>query len=188
MDAEILQLNSDVIYIGTSNGKKSNTEFFYGLISDIEIYDIALEPEEIKEIYLNPKKPKIRDFGNFKSSGFLYAHILPELSNGKTCIDLSNNFSVTLENIYLYKSVESFRTFLPKPHRRNSRFLSLKHKSNSSAGNKWIHKETRKNQIKFHNEVRQDILNYRIEGLNTLRFEELSKEETELVTKVLVKI
>jgi hypothetical protein len=188
MDNEILQLNSDEIYIGTSNGKKSNTEFFYGLISDIEIYDIALETEEIKEIHLNPKKPKIRDFGNFKSSGFLYSHILPELSNGKTCIDLSNNFSVTLENIYLYKSVESFRTFLPKPHRRNSRFLSLKHKSNSSVGNKWIHKETRKNQIRYYNEVRHDIIDFRIDGLNTLRFEELTKHETELVTKVLVKI
>lgn len=188
MDDEILQLSSDEIYIGTSNGKKSNTDFFYGLISDIEIYDIALELEEIKEIYQNPKQAKIRDFGNFKSSGFLYSHILPELSNGKTCIDLGNNFSVSLENIYLYKDVQSFKTFLPKPHRRNSRFKSLKHNSNSSIGNKWIHRETRKNQIKFYNKVRQDITNFRIDGLNTLRFTELQISIQEKVTKIMVDI
>ena len=189
MDSEILQLNSDIIYIGTSNGKKFNTEFFHGLISDIEIYDIALEPEEIKEIYENPKKPKIRDFGDFKSSGFLYSHILPELSNGKECIDLGKEFSVSLENIYLYKDTHSFKSFLPKPYRRNSKFQSLKHKSNSSIGNKWIHRETRKNQIKFYNEVRHDISDFRIDGLNTLRYKNISEEIlTDSITKISVEL
>jgi hypothetical protein len=188
MSKEILQLPTKEIYIGTADSKKDNTDYLFGLIGGVEIYEVALTQDEIKEISQSPIKPKLRNFGEFKSSEFLVSQFLPELSNGKTCIDLGGSYEVKLNNIYLYKSVESFRTFLPKPHRRNSRFLSLKHKSNSSVGNKWIHKETRKNQIKFYNEVRQDILNYRIEGLNTLRFEELSKEQTELITKVLVKI
>jgi hypothetical protein len=188
LDSEILQLESNKIYIGVSNGEKTNTDFFYGQIGGIEIYEVALTPEEVKEINENPIKPKLRDFGNFKSSAFLYLQILPELSTDKNSIDLSQNFQVNLNNIYLYKSNQSFKTFLPKPFRRNSRFKSLKHKSNSSIGNKWIHLETRKNQIRYYNEVRQELIDFRIDGLNTLRFEELSKEETELVTKVLVKI
>jgi predicted peroxiredoxin len=188
MDTEILQLNSDIIYVGTTNDKKFNTDFFYGLISDIEIYDIALEDYEIKEISNNPKKPKIRDFGEFKSSGFLYSHILPELSNGKSCVDIAGNFKVNLNNIYLYKDNQSFRTFLPKPYRRTSRFKSLKHKSNSSVGNKWIHKETRKNQIKYYNEVRQDIVDFRIDGLNTLRYELIEKKVNDGVNIIKVNI
>jgi hypothetical protein len=36
-----------------------------------------------------------------------------------------------------------------KTHRRNGKFKSLKHKSNSSIGNRWVHDETRKNQLKY---------------------------------------
>lgn len=188
MNNEILQLPSNEIYIGIGNGKKTNKDFFYGLISDIEIYDIALTDDEIKEISQNPTKPKLRNFGNFKSSEFLYTQILPELSSSTTCIDLGGKYDVYLNNIYLYKSRESFKTFLPKPHRRNSRFTSLKHKSNSSVGNKWIHRETRKNQLKYYNDVREGIDDFRIDGLNTLRYNEIKKEESNLVTKASIEL
>ena len=188
MNNEILQLPSNEIYVGIGNGKPTNKDFFYGLISGIEIYDIALTDDEIVEIYENPTKPKLRNFGNFKSSEFLYTQILPQLSSSTTCIDLGGKYDVYLNNIYLYKSRESFKTFLPKPHRRNSRFVSLKHKSNSSVGNKWIHKETRKNQLKYYNDVREGIDDFRIDGLNTLRYKEIKKEETNLVTKVLIEL
>ena len=189
MDNEILQLSSDEIFIGSANGKKTNTEFFHGLIADIEIYDISLTSNEIKEISKNPLKPKIRNFGEYKSAEFLYSQLLPSLSNGISCVDISTNYSAILNNIYLNKNVESFKTFLPKPFRRNSRFKSLKHTSNSSIGNKWVHQETRKNQIKYYNEVRQDIIDFRIDGINTLRFnkkfEELLSEKT---TKISVEL
>ena len=188
MNNEILQLPSNEIYVGIGNGKPTNKDFFYGLISGIEIYDIALTDDEIVEIYENPTKPKLRNFGNFKSSEFLYTQILPQLSSSTTCIDLGGKYDVYLNNIYLYKSRESFKTFLPKPHRRNSRFVSLKHKSNSSVGNKWIHKETRKNQLKYYNDVREGIDDFRIDGLNTLRYKEIKKEETNLFTKVLIEL
>lgn len=188
MNNEILQLPSNEIYVGIGNGKPTNKDFFYGLISGIEIYDIALTDDEIVEIYENPTKPKLRNFGNFKSSEFLYTQILPQLSSSTTCIDLGGKYDVYLNNIYLYKSKESFKTFLPKPHRRNSRFVSLKHKSNSSVGNKWIHKETRKNQLKYYNDVREGIDDFRIDGLNTLRYKEIKKEETNLFTKVLIEL
>jgi len=110
------------------------------------------------------------------------------LSDDKKCNDISGEYNVSLENIYLYKDTQSFKTFLPKPHRRESRFQSLKHKTNSSIGNKWVHQETRRNQIKYYNEVKQDLVDFRIDGLNTLRFDEVSKEENNLVTKISIEL
>ena len=188
MNNEILQLPSDEIFIGIGNGKPSNKDFFYGLISSIEIYDIALNDDEVFEISQNPTKPKLRNFGNFKSSEFLHTQILPEISTSTTSIDLGGKYDVYLNNIYLYKSSESFKTFLPKPHRRESRFKSLKHKSNSSIGNKWVHNETRKNQLKYYNQVRTNIDDFRIDGINTLRFKEVKKEENGIISKISIEL
>ena len=188
MDTEILQLSSDEIFVGAGSDLKTNKDFFNGLIANIEMYDVALTDEEINEISKNPIKPKLRNFGEFKSSNFLYTQILPELSTEDSCIDLSNTHIVSLNNIYLYRDIQSFKTFLPKPHRRESRFQSLKHKTNSSFGNKWVHTETRKNQIKYYNEVRDNIDNFRIDGLNTLRFKEIKKEENNIVTKISIEL
>ena len=176
MEGEILQLPTDEIFIGSANGKKENTEFFYGNISDIEIYDVALEDNEIIELSKNPNKPKIRNFGEYKSSEFLVTQLLPELSQETTCIDLGETYKTSLNRVYLYKLNQSFKTFLPKPYRRNSRFKSLKHDSNSSIGNKWVHQKTRINQLKYYNEVRQHQVNFRIDGLNTLMYD-LKKEK-----------
>ena len=131
---------------------------------------------------------KLRNFGNFKSSEFLHTQILPEISTSTTSIDLGGKYDVYLNNIYLYKSSESFKTFLPKPHRRESRFKSLKHKSNSSIGNKWVHNETRKNQLKYYNQVRTNIDDFRIDGINTLRFKEVKKEENGIISKISIEL
>lgn len=188
MEEPILNLSTDYIFIGAANDKSHNTDFFSGLISDIEIYDIALTQDEIIEIYKNPTKPKLRNFGDFKSSEFLYTQILPHLSSLTHSVDIAGQYTVLLNNIYLYKSIHSFKTFLPKPCRRNSRFLSLKHKTNSSIENKWVHSETRKNQIKYYNQVRTNIDDFRIDGLNTLRFKEISKKETQLVNLISIEL
>jgi len=189
MEAEILQLNTDEIFIGSANGKKENTEFFYGNISNIEIYDIALEDSEITELSKHPNKPKIRNIGDYKSSEFLVTQLLPELSQETTCIDLGENYTSTLNRVYLYKMNQSFKTYLPKPFRRNSRFKSLKHDSNSSLGNRWVHQETRINQLKYYNEVRQHQVNFRIDGLNTLMYDLVKeKDKNKKVKQISVKL
>jgi hypothetical protein len=181
MDKSILELNSNEIFVGAASEEKENKDFFYGMIASVEIYDIALDKEEIIEITKNPLKPKLRNFGKFKSSEFLYTQLLAELSNSKSSIDLSNQNEVSLKNIYLYKTNQSFNTFLPAPCRRNSRFKSLEHKSNSSIENTWVHKETRKNQIKYYNEIREDFSKIKEDGLNSLEY--LYKEEIAISEK-----
>ncbi len=176
MQDDILNLLTDKIYIGSANGKKDNKDFFYGNIANVEMFDVALEESEVLEIYKNSIKPKIRDFGKYKSSEYLYFQLLPELSTIETSIDLAGEYKSKLNNVELEQLNQSFKTFLPKPHRRDSKFKSLKHKSNSSIGNRWVHSETRKNQLKYYNEVRSNILDYHIDGLNTLRYSEIENK------------
>ena len=188
MKEEILQLSSNEVFVGASNGEKTNKEFFYGLISNIEIYDIALSHDEVKEINENPTKIKLRNFGNFKSSEFIYSQVQPQLASTDEVIDIGGEYNVTLNNVKIEKYKQSFKTFLPKPLRRNSKFKSLEHKTNSSVGNKWVHDITRKNQIKYYNEVRQDIVDSNIDGLNTCRYNEISKSTNKLVTKISIEL
>lgn len=188
MENEILQLSSDEIFVGTASDKKTNKDFFYGLISDIGIYDIALGEEEVLEIYQNPNKIKLRNFGNFKSSEFLYSQITPQLATIDSVVDVGGEYKVELNNVKIQTQKQSFKNFLPKPHRRNSRFKSLKHKSNSSNGNQWVHNETRKNQIRFYNEVQTNIVDFRIDGLNTLRFEELENLNNDNINQIKIKL
>jgi DNA mismatch repair ATPase MutS len=188
MDCEILQLSSDNIFVGIANDIKTNKDVFYGLVSSIEIYDIALTDIEVKEISENPTKIKLRNFGNFKSSEFLYSQVTPQLSTFDSVVDLGGEYKVEMNNIKLKTFKQSFKTFLPKPHRRDGKFKSLKHAKNSSIENRWVHSETRKNQIRFYNEVRNQFVDFRIDGLNTLRYNEISKEENGLVTKFKIEL
>lgn len=189
LDTSILKLNSDHIFIGATSDHKTNRNFFHGLISNVEIYDTSLTEKEIKCIHDNPKKYKIRNFDDFKSSGFLFCQVLPELSNNERGIDLANEHKVEIFNVDIEKINQSYTTFLPKPYRRNGRFTSLKHKSNSSSGYRWIHKETRQNQIKYYNEVRSDFIDFHIDGLNTLHYEIIENEYvSDRTTKIKVNI
>ena len=54
----------------------------------------------------------------------------------------------------------------------------MKHDSNSSIGNKWVHQETRINQLKYYNEVRQHQVNFRIDGLNTMMYKLVKEKDT----------
>ena len=187
MDDSILQLSTDEILIGAANNKDTNTEFFYGNISNVELYDIGLEDIEILENSKNPNVPKIRNIGDYKSSDFLITQLLPELSKETSCIDIGGTYTTSLSNVYLYKLNQSFKTFLPKPYRRNSRFKSLKHDNNSSNGKRWVHQETRINQLKYYNKVRQHQVDFRIDGLSTLRYTILKDTDTtKLIKQILV--
>ena len=188
MECEILQLSSDNIFVGIANDIKTNKDVFYGLISGIEIYDISLTDIEVKEISENPTKIKLRNFGNFKSSEFLYSQVTPQLATFDSVVDVCKEYNIEMNNTKIKTFKESFKTVLPKPHRRDSKFKSLKHKTNSSIENRWVHEETRKNQIRFYNEVRSSFVDFRIDGLNTLRFNEKELEENELVTKISIEL
>lgn len=64
----------------------------------------------------------------------------------------------------------SHKTALPKPVRREGLFRELYHESNASINKAWVHQETRKNQIFYNNFVKQGLVNFKEEGLNSLKY------------------
>ena len=63
------------------------------------------------------------------------------------------------------------------PNRRDGKFTCLEHEENGWAQTKFTHWETRENQLRFFNKVRQGLADSTKDGLNTLRYEILIQEE-----------
>ena len=75
--------------------------------------------------------------------------------------------------IYLIEYDRKKKSSILTPFRREGRFQVLSHKNNAWDDMKWMDKSTRVNQLKFFNEVRTDLFDINIDGLNTLRYKVL---------------
>ena len=94
--------------------------------------------------------------------------------NGKS-INLFNVEKVG--NVYLKNDKLPLKVSLPKPVRREGKFSELYHDSNASINKSWVHQETRLNQIFYNNFVKQNLINFKEEGLNTLNYKLISEEK-----------
>ena len=71
------------------------------------------------------------------------------------------------------------------PMRRESIFGLMCHKENGFYKNKWKFKATRWNQLKFHNEVRNNDYIAKNDGLSTLDFKEVElKKMSDKITHI----
>lgn len=80
-------------------------------------------------------------------------------------------------NAFLKNGKLPLKVSLPKPVRREGKFSELYHDSNASINKSWIHQETRLNQIFYNNFVKQNLINFKEEGLNTLNYKLISEEK-----------
>jgi len=94
--------------------------------------------------------------------------------NGKS-INLLNVKKVG--DVYLKNEKLPLKVSLPKPVRREGIFSELYHDSNGSINKSWVHQETRLNQIYFNNFVKQNLIDFKNEGLNTLNYKLVSEEK-----------
>ena len=69
------------------------------------------------------------------------------------------------------------KTSLPKPVRREGLFRELYHDTNASINKSWVHQETRKNQIYYNNFVKQNLIDFTKEGLNSLNYNLISESD-----------
>ena len=111
-------------------------------------------------------KSIINDYKKYNKSKFLKCYYDFKNFKGDIIQDLSGNRNNGIiynceDNVMLDK----FETDIVVPIRREGKFKTLKHNSNSVNGNKWVHYETRKNQIRFYNEMKGNILDLGIDGL-----------------------
>ena len=110
---------------------------------------------------------------------FLYFQLLPELSNNIKCVDLVGEYQAKLNNVSIEKLSQSFNTFLPKPYRRNGKFLCLPHQTegliNVGGIDKWAKGETTaKNERRYVLQMQQGNIDYKNDGINSMNYEFIS--------------
>jgi hypothetical protein len=91
-------------------------------------------------------------------------------------------------NIFLKNEKLPLKVSLPKPVRREGKFLELYHESNASINKSWVHQETRLNQIFFNNFVKQNLIDFKNEGLNTLNYKLVSETENSVYKMLSVEL
>ena len=192
LNDQIFGYDNTYFYIGVGNPNSENDKFYFkGLISEFAIWNIALDKNNINEIYENSSvKSILNDYRRYNKSKYLKCYYDFKNFKNDILLDLSDNrnnaFIIECEDNYL---INKFETEIPIPIRREGKFKTLKHNSNSTIGNKWIHYETRKNQTRFYNEMKGTILNLNIDGLNTCRYTQLETEQLDdLVIKIKVEL
>ena len=189
---QIYEYDNDYFYIGVGNPTLDAKQFYFkGLIAEFAIWNIVLELDNIKEVYENSLyKSIINDYRKYDKSKYLKCYYDFKNFKGDIIQDLSGNKN----NGFIYNCednilVDKFETEIIVPIRREGKFKTLKHSSNSTIGNNWVHSETRKNQERFYNEMKGNIVDLSIDGLNTCIYKEIeSNKLSEKAIKISVKL
>ena len=63
------------------------------------------------------------------------------------------------------------------PNRRDGNLTCLEHEENGWAQTKFTHWETRENQLRFFNKVRQGLTDPKYDGLSSLKYKVINQEE-----------
>lgn len=169
--------NEEYFYIGSSNPlRKDSPNFFKGHIDSFAIYSSILTPEEIKEMGENKYFGLGQEFGKYKSPHNLKVYYDSKFIKGYRLIDISGNGNHgEIFNCEIVKLETSPNKIVNIPFRRDSLFESLSHKENGFFENKWKHKDTRWNQLRYHNEVTKNDDLLMNDGLSTLKYIEYGK-------------
>lgn len=165
-------------YLGVSNPEKkedyvsdNGPKFFKGDIDSFIVYKDVLDDDTIMKISQSDSRGygKIVDAGKYIDS--LHVHYDANYLRNYKLVDLSGNdndgeiFNCEIADM----DNQEYKEILI-PHRRDSTFALLDHKSDGFYKNKWKLKATRWNELRFWNEVyRNDELIYN-DGLSTLEF------------------
>jgi hypothetical protein len=177
---QIFPYNIDYLYLGAGNPTLDNNQFYFkGLMAEFAIWNIALDENNIKDVYENSLyKSIVNDFKKYNKSKFLKCYYDFKNFKGDILQDLSGNKNNGL--IYNCEDdvmLDKFQTDVIVPIRREGKFKTLKHTSNSTIGNNWVHSETRKNQERFYNEMKGNVVDLSIDGLNTCVYKEIERED-----------
>jgi hypothetical protein len=177
---ELYSYNVEDFYLGVANPSKNYENYYFkGLINEFAVFDKVLSTKEMEQIYReSTKKSLLNNFGKYKSSKNLKIYYDFKHYRKDKLIDISGNeFNAEIVNCQNNTLVNSkFMVEAIVPYKKQCKFKSLKHTNNSVEGNRWVHEETRKNQLRF-NSIKEEALFYSIEGLNTLRYKKVEEKE-----------
>jgi hypothetical protein len=177
-------------YLGCGNPNRENdNNYFRGSISSFAVFNDILGEEEIEEISQNKFFGLTQNFGNYKSDYKLVLYYDAKFIKGYQLIDLSDKRN----NGWIYNCEIVGYTFddykeIKVPHRRESTFKLIPHEENGYENGGWKNQTTRYNQLRYHNEVLTNSVNFKDDGISTCTFREYGKNTVDNIIQVNVGI
>lgn len=159
-------------YLGAGQPEREKIpNFFKGTVDSFAYFDKALSEDEITEISNNKTYYLNKSFGDYNSKDDLKIYFDADFIENYELVNLANGGqNGKIVNCEIINQEYPEYTEVKTPHKKNSKFTSLKHEENGFLGNRWKDDNTRWNQLRFHNEV---SLNYDLmidDGLSNLEF------------------
>ena len=177
-------------YLGCGNpNREKDNNYFRGSISSFAVFNDILGEEEIEEISQNKFFGLTQNFGNYKSDYKLVLYYDAKFIKGYQLIDLSDKRN----NGWIYNCEIVGYTFddykeIKVPHRRESTFKLIPHEENGYENGGWKNQTTRYNQLRYHNEVLTNSVNFKDDGISTCTFREYGKNTVDNIIQVNVGI
>jgi len=177
-------------YLGCGNpNREKDNNYFKGSISSFAVFNDVLGEEEIEEISQNKFFGLTQNFGNYKSDYKLVLYYDAKFIKGYQLIDLSDKRN----NGWIYNCEIVGYTFddykeIKVPYRRESTFKLIPHEENGYENGGWKNQTTRYNQLRYHNEVLTNSVNFKDDGISTCTFREYGKNTVDNIIQVNVGI
>jgi hypothetical protein len=177
-------------YIGVGNPNNLKNENYYrGLFDSFVIFSNILSENEIKEISNNQFFGLTQNFGEYKSSNHIQLYYDAKFIKGYRLIDLSeHNNNGEIVNCEIIGYTFENKKIIEVPYRRDSTFELLPHEENGYVGNGWKNITTRRNQLRFYNEVSKGYKDIKYDGLTTCEYIEHGRYKTNNITQIVVGI
>jgi hypothetical protein len=159
---------------------KFKPKFYKGYIDSFVTYNKILNEREIIEISNSKNKKLTKNFGDYNSSENITLYYDAKSISDYKLVDLSgnNNHGEIVKCKIVNLKFDEHKT-LKIPFKRVSTFSLLPHKENGFHKNKWKYNATRWNQVRFMNEVKNNIELIFNDGLSTLKFTEYNLKKIE---------
>jgi hypothetical protein len=162
-----------LMMLGDINEYSFGNKPFFGDIDYFAIFKHSLNDNEIKEISLEKNMGLTEQFGNtYKNVYDLEVLYDMKISTNETIYDLSGNNRHGIVHHCDRVPMKSNPIIVKTPYKKQCLFTTLPHRGNGYNPNlqRWTHKETRQNQIRYHNQVLNGEIDYMKDGLNTLEY------------------
>lgn len=164
--------NQDYIYLGQPSAEDNKKRPFRGTIDYFAIWQHTLTESEIEIITDNMLLGLNENFLGYESAHSLTMCYDMKTGSNKEVLDLSSKHRIA-QVIHCDKEVTGKKLSNSKikiPISRDSKVLHLEHHNNGFHKNKWRHDFTRKNQLRFYNQVKKGIIKTTKDGLSNLNY------------------
>lgn len=182
--------NDATILIGNNGKLIDKDNQFNGIIDYFAIFNHSLEPEQVKVISTDSIFGLTEIFDGYLSPHSLEVLYDMKIGTNKKVYDLSGKNRHG--EVYHCNRIEvnKNKQITDVPYHLPSTFQSLSHTNNgyNHRRHQWSHNETRKNQIRFYNEVLNGNFDFNTDGLSTSEWEEISVTTENNITHIKVNI